>query len=684
MNYQSFEISPKCRILHEVRKITKHGMAIAQAMFLCISASEANGQQNETPMDDQGAQVLTRGPVHEAFAGVVSYNPEPGIIVDRAPPEAIEELPPSERPEGDNINWIPGYWAWDDERSDHLWVSGTWRALPPGRQWTTGYWGQSGTGHQWTSGYWADASARETTYLPRPPVTVEVGPNVAAPSRDHVWSPGSWAWQQERYAWRPGYWAEGRSDWDWTPAHYVWTPRGHVYVDGFWDYSVQRRGVLYAPVHFQAGYYSRPGYQYSPVVAIGLGALVDHLFLRPTYHHYYFGDYYDRRYGDNGYYSPQVYQSRRFGYDPVYSYQRWSHREDNDWERRHLASYDYRRDHESARPPRTWNDQRRLKMDKYDEKERRNYQMGTQLERDGKLLDGKTRLQTVSKTERQQIADQGREIRNNRDQRRVQESEGINNKNEQSEREMKPTKVKRSASPIVGKSRDQLSGAQAPPNSRREQNDTKQKEPTDRKSDSDQTRPDAKKEQPVSRREDDPKVKEPQDKTNPKTKQEQPPDRRDTEKEPDRKNGPDTNRPDSKKEQPSSRKESDSKANEPNRMPSPDKDRSETKQEQPPRRRVTAKDPAPKQNPDKIRPENKKQQLAPRPEAFPKGIEPGHKDKQESKQKADDTSARQGEQRKPKESESRNQKTSKQSEETKSKADEEDSELSNGKARSKK
>ena len=184
----------------------------------------------------------------------------------------------------------------------------------------------SGEGHQWISGYWADSSVQETTYLPKPPVTVEAGPNIEAPSRDHAWTPGSWMWNQERYAWRPGYWAEGRSDWDWIPAHYVWTPRGYVFVDGYWDYSFDRRGVLYAPVYFQSGYYSRPGYSYSPVVAIGLVAMMEHLFLRPNYHHYYFGDYYDRRYRNNGYYSPYAYQSSRYGYDPVYSYRRWTHR----------------------------------------------------------------------------------------------------------------------------------------------------------------------------------------------------------------------------------------------------------------------------------------------------------------------------------------------------------------------
>ena len=66
----------------------------------------------------EGAEVLTRGPVHEAFAGLQSFNPQPGRIVARPAPPLIEEVPPNQRPAGVNIAWIPGYWAWDDERMD--------------------------------------------------------------------------------------------------------------------------------------------------------------------------------------------------------------------------------------------------------------------------------------------------------------------------------------------------------------------------------------------------------------------------------------------------------------------------------------------------------------------------------------------------------------------------------------
>ena len=111
--------------------------------------------------------MLTRGPVHEAFAETVTFDPEPGIVVPKAPPAAIEEVPPEQRPEGANVAWIPGYWGWDDERNDFLWVSGIWRDLPPGRQWVPGYWGKSAQGYQWTSGYWADAQVSEVAIFAR-------------------------------------------------------------------------------------------------------------------------------------------------------------------------------------------------------------------------------------------------------------------------------------------------------------------------------------------------------------------------------------------------------------------------------------------------------------------------------------------------------------------------------------
>ncbi|MEO7099623.1 MAG: hypothetical protein ABI162_09705 [Luteolibacter sp.] len=302
----------------------------------------------------EDVEVLTRGPVHEAFAGTISYDPVQGILVNAKPPEPIEEVPPEQQLEGENVVWIPGYWAWDEDQNDFLWVSGIWRNLPPGRQWVPGYWSEVGGQYQWTSGYWADTENTEVTYLPEPPRSVETGPNIEAPSDNYSWVPGNWMWRESRYAWRSGYWAECRPNWNWEPSCYRWTRRGYVYVDGYWDYAVARRGVLFAPVYFGHDVYSRPGFCYSPTTVISVSVFTNHLFLRPRYGHYYFGDYYAPRYHDSGYYASFSYNSGRRGCDPIYAYQAWENRGDRNWQQSRRNDYHFRRDHEEARPPHTW------------------------------------------------------------------------------------------------------------------------------------------------------------------------------------------------------------------------------------------------------------------------------------------------------------------------------------------
>jgi len=208
--------------------------------------------EQTSPVPEEDVQVLTSGPIHEAFAEAVALDPEPGIVAPKAPPALIEEIPPNQKPEGD-VRWIPGYWAWDDERNEYIWVSGIWRVPPPDRQWVPGYWNLVTQGYQWIPGYWASVMAKETEYLPEPPESVEVGPSSNAPSPDYIWIPGCWLWHYGRYAWRPGYWAAVHPDWIWVPAHYNWTPRGYIFVSGYWDYTVIHRGILFAPVFFSAG-----------------------------------------------------------------------------------------------------------------------------------------------------------------------------------------------------------------------------------------------------------------------------------------------------------------------------------------------------------------------------------------------------------------------------------------------
>jgi hypothetical protein len=431
-----------------------------------LGAAVASGQQRDAPPGrteaEEGIEVLTRGPVHEAFAETISFDPQPGVIVEKPAPEAIEEMPPEQKPEGANVDWIPGYWAWDDERSDYLWVSGIWRSLPPGRQWVSGYWAPSGRGSQWTSGYWADAKASEVEYLPEPPETIEEGPNIAAPSADHIWSPGCWVWHQSRYAWRPGYWVTAQPNWVWIPAHYVWSPRGYVFVDSYYDYSVARRGVLFAPVYFSSNVYSRRGFSYSPLTAIHPGVFSSHLFLRPSYGHYYFGDYYGSSYASIGFSPWFSFYSSRSGYDPFYAHQHWHHRHDRQWHRRVEADFAHRRDHEEARPPRTWTLQRELsKQDAA--KADQSVVIAASLDELVKSKESPIRLQPVATEERRQYSQRREEFRTSREERQKLEAEAAVPSADAPARTTKPVKVKIPRTPIVAQPVDRLGKDDAPP-----------------------------------------------------------------------------------------------------------------------------------------------------------------------------------------------------------------------------
>ena len=326
-----------------------------------------------------------------------------------------------------------------------------------------GYWGRVGAGAQWTSGYWADGNANDVEYLPEPPATVEAGPNVPAASADQIWLPGCWVWQQNRYAWRPGYWAPGHSDWDWVPAHYVWTPRGYVFVDGYYDYTVARRGVLFAPVYFNSNIYSQRGFSYSPATVINPAVFASHLFLRPRYGHYYFGDYYGSNYSSSGYSPWFSFHSSRSGYDPFYAQQRWQHRRDDQWDRQVQADFTHRRDHEEARPARTFAAQQQ-QLGRNDGPEQNvKSVIAQQLDQFRKTKENAIRFQQVDNDHRQQYGRRRQEVQTVREQRQQLEAKALDPTATPAVQGDPPARVKLPRSPFVAKRSDDFGENQRPP-----------------------------------------------------------------------------------------------------------------------------------------------------------------------------------------------------------------------------
>jgi hypothetical protein len=311
--------------------------------------------------DPEGPEVLTRGPIHEAFAEPLT-DPEPGILVPKKPPEDIEEVPPEYAPDLEGAIWIKGYWAWDDEREDFIWISGVHRVPPPGMRWMAGFWDEiEGKGWQWNRGFWIKADVEELSYRDAPPASLEEGPSSPSPGDDYFYVPGYWAYDTD-YRWSPGYWAVYRPDCVWVPAHWVWTPGGYVFIPGYCDYSIARRGCLYAPVYFHSAYYTRPGYYYRPWCALNVGNLMIHFWVRPSYCHYYFGNYYGG-YGGFGLtpWYQWSYHHHHHHYDPILS---WSdvhyHRSGVNYRERLGGWHKHYERHENERPPRTWNEQVKL------------------------------------------------------------------------------------------------------------------------------------------------------------------------------------------------------------------------------------------------------------------------------------------------------------------------------------
>jgi hypothetical protein len=325
-------------------------LAIATLGLVALLAVGRSGRAQEPPAQPGGVEVLARGPVHEAFAQPVTTQPEPGPVAPKQPPEPIEEVSPDQKPQGDNVQWISGYWSWDEDLSDYLWVSGFWRMPPPGRRWLPGHWQPIDKGWQWVAGFWAAANMAGAQYLPPPPPSLDQGPSTPAPDESSTYVSGSWTYQQTRYFWRPGYWVGNQPNWVWIPAYYVWTPGGCLYNDGYWDHPLDERGLLFAPVRFGRDWGNQP---FIPQYVVNHDFLMGALFVHLAAQHYYFGDYFENRYATRGFVAWPDCRVGRGGYDPNYGFYRRQHAADPRWETGVRELYRARTSGELPRPPRT-------------------------------------------------------------------------------------------------------------------------------------------------------------------------------------------------------------------------------------------------------------------------------------------------------------------------------------------
>src|SRR5262245_54748237 len=257
---------------------------------------------DDAEQQEPGVKVADKGPIHEGFAQPGAETRGKGVTAPKAPPKPIPELPPETKPDGENVRWVPGYWHWDAEKEDFLWISGFWRNVPPGRTWQAGEWIEKGGKWMYTPGFWRPTDMNNWRVdLPEPPKTVESGPSTPSEDPNAIWVPGTWEYRNGQFAWRAGYWAQPNGNQIWQPGQYLATGSGYSYCPGYWDYPLEERGLLNAPVYFTEPLWDNPGWFYRPRFAFGLGfgagwgtgAFFNSLFYGPGFNNLYYGNYFN-------------------------------------------------------------------------------------------------------------------------------------------------------------------------------------------------------------------------------------------------------------------------------------------------------------------------------------------------------------------------------------------------------
>ena len=285
-----------------LRWILSAGVALAIGIPAVAQDSQILPLPKQVVKPEPGVQVAEQGPIHEGFAQPGAQTMGKDLVAPKAPPPPVPELPPETKPAGNDVRWVPGYWMWEDNKKDFTWVSGFWRDVPPGREWSPGEWKKQGDQYKYEHGFWKPTSVNQWRVdLPEPPKPLNVEPTTSAPYQGMTWIPGGWVYNDntDQYAWQPGYWANSPGNMVYQPGQYRMTPNGYAYVPGYWDYCLEDRGLLYAPVYFSRPLWNTPGWYYRPQYALnvgfgtgwGNGAFFTSLSIGPGFGSYYYGPY---------------------------------------------------------------------------------------------------------------------------------------------------------------------------------------------------------------------------------------------------------------------------------------------------------------------------------------------------------------------------------------------------------
>ena len=280
------------------------GFSAALGLAVLIGASSGATYQPDDPdLPPPQFSVETRGPVHEAFVQRNEGKPEIGVAIGKQPPPPLPERPPEQHPTTRTWSGFPAIGHGTPTATilcgsaarfairlrDAAGCPAIGQILP-----------RAGIGRRGSGPRKINAHLR---YTPEPPAPLEDGPTTPPPDDNSTYIPGYWFYNEADQALRLAarFLGAMRAGQIWTNPQYSWAPGGYAFCDGYWDYPLDNRGLLYAPAYFPTPLWNNPGWFYRPSYIVALGAFFNSGFYRPGYNNFFFGNYYGNNYASLGY-----------------------------------------------------------------------------------------------------------------------------------------------------------------------------------------------------------------------------------------------------------------------------------------------------------------------------------------------------------------------------------------------
>lgn len=188
--------------------------------------------------------IIPDSPIHEAYVTPFIPIHDPIVATKKPPSEKVQNIPP--KPFEDAI-WITGYWIWIPETKEYNWICGVWRRPPPDHIWIDGSWIKFNGGWVWQQGFWSPIPENKLSYISEPPPKKISDNPTSAPNKDSFWGLGYWSYnpKTKSYGWVEGSWQTYDPNWVMSPGSYFWREKGYVFVDHYWDFPIDKRGVVF-------------------------------------------------------------------------------------------------------------------------------------------------------------------------------------------------------------------------------------------------------------------------------------------------------------------------------------------------------------------------------------------------------------------------------------------------------